>query len=99
MQSNANWKKEDHELSSKGRNGYCQPGGAETEKDLGVWISKDLKWRQQCRKSASKAMSVLGMIKRCFRQLDIDSFKILYNTYIRPHLEYCVQVWNPTKKI
>jgi len=68
------------------------------EKDLGVWISKDLKWSHQCRKSASKAMAVLGMVKRSFRQIDIDSFKILYNTYIRPHLEYCVQVWNPYYK-
>ena len=70
----------------------------EMEKDLGVWINKDLKWSQQCRKSASKAMAVLGMIKRSFKQIDIDSFKILYNTYIRPHLEYCVQVWNPYYK-
>ena len=58
----------------------------EMEKDLGVWIHKDLKWSQQCRKSASKAMSVLGMIKRSFKQIDIDSFKILYNTYIFDHI-------------
>src|SRR6218665_1193904 len=32
----------------------------EMEKDLGVWIDKDLKWSHQCRKAASKAMSVLG---------------------------------------
>ena len=24
-----------------------------------------------------------------------DSFLTLYKTYIRPHLEYCVQVWSP----
>jgi len=58
----------------------------EMEKDLGVWINKDLKWSQQCRKSASKAMAVLGMIKRSFKQIDIDSFKILYNTYIYDHI-------------
>src|SRR6218665_3497259 len=34
----------------------------EMEKDFGVWIDKDLKWSHQCRKAASKAMSVLGMI-------------------------------------
>jgi hypothetical protein len=39
----------------------------EMEKDLGVWISKDLKWSQQCRKSAGKAMAVLGMIKKEFQ--------------------------------
>src|SRR6218665_3233108 len=70
----------------------------EMEKDLGVWIDKDLKWSHQCRKAASKAMSVLGMIKRSFKHIDVESFKILYNTYIRPHLEYCVQVWNPYHK-
>src|SRR6218665_4018006 len=70
----------------------------EMEKDLGVWIDKDLKWSHPCRKAASKAMSVLGMIKRSFKHIDVESFKILYNTYIRPHLEYCVQVWNPYHK-
>jgi len=50
-----------------------------------VWISKDLKWSKQCKcnTAANKAMSV-----------SIESFKILYNTYLRPHLEYCVQIWN-----
>ena len=70
----------------------------EMKKDLGVWIDKDLKWSHQCRKAASKAMSVLGMIKRSFKHIDVESFKILYSTYIRPHLEYCVQVWNPYHK-
>ena len=24
-----------------------------------------------------------------------DSFSILYKTYIRPHIEYCIQAWSP----
>jgi len=68
------------------------------EKDLGVWVNNELKWSDQCGKAAGKAMSVLGVIKRTFIRLDIESFKILFNTYIRPHLEYCVQAWCPHYK-
>jgi len=66
---------------------------SKTEKDLGVWVNNELKWSDQCGKAAGKAMSVLGVIKRSFKRLDIESLKILYNTYVRPQLEYCVQAW------
>jgi len=56
----------------------------EIEKDFEVWIDKDLKWSQKCRKSASQAMSVLEMIKRSFKHIhvdvDVESIKTLYNT-------------------
>ena len=32
-------------------------------------------------------MSVLGMIRRTFPFVDVDGFKLLYNVYIRSHLE------------
>ena len=35
------------------------------------------------------------MVRRNFRHLDIDDFQIIYKTYIRPHLEYCIQAWSP----
>src|SRR6218665_2251072 len=38
--------------------------------------------------SKQLAMSVLGMIKQSFKHIDVENFKILYNTYIRPYLEY-----------
>ena len=65
------------------------------EKDLGVLISKDLKVADQCNKAAKKAMRVLGMVKRSFKNLDKESLKTIYCSYIRPHLEYCIQAWSP----
>ena len=40
-------------------------------------------------------MSVLGMIRRTFPFVEVDGFKLLYNVYIRSHLEFCVQAWLP----
>jgi len=68
---------------------------ADNEKDLGVYISKDLKPSLQCATAANKAMTMLRMIKLNFSRIDCEDFKILYLTYVRPHIEYCVHVWNP----
>ena len=65
------------------------------EKDLGVWLSDDLKPANQCKAAAGKATGALRQIKNSFMYITKDSFQILYNTYVRPHLEYCVQAWNP----
>jgi len=68
------------------------------EKDLGVYIVDNLKPSLQCTKSSNKAMSVMRLIKRNFRSIDIEEFNLLYKAYIRPHLEYCIQVWSPYLK-
>ena len=73
----------------------CMLGETTEEKDLGVTVTSDLKPGRQCTLSAKKAMSVLGLIKRTFKRIDADDFKILYNCYVRPHLEYCIQAWCP----
>lgn len=44
-----------------------------------------------CKKATAPAMSVLGMIRRTFPFVDADGFKLLYNVYIWPHFEFCVQ--------
>jgi hypothetical protein len=67
----------------------------EEEKDLGVFTRSDLKSSTQCLKSAAKARRIVGMIRRNFRRLDKEDFLLLYKTYVRPHLEYCVQSWSP----
>ena len=65
------------------------------EKDLGVWYSIDLKPSLQCNKAADKALKLLGLLKRTFRNINVRNFPFLYKTYIQPHLEYCVQLWSP----
>ena len=34
-------------------------------------------------------------LQRAFRKLDISDFRLIYKTYIRPHLEFCIQAWSP----
>ena len=67
----------------------------EEEKDLGVYFSKDLKPSKQCITSAAKARKIIGLVRRHFRRMDKSDFLLIYKTYIRPHLEYCVQSWPP----
>jgi len=61
------------------------------ERDLGVIVTSDVKSHEQCVQTSNKAQSVIGMIKRHFKMIDREDFNVLYKTYIRPHLEYCVQ--------
>ena len=65
------------------------------EKDLGIFCSNTLSPSLQCHKATSNAMRSLGLIKRTFKYLSLQSLPFLYKTYIRPHLEYCVPVWSP----
>ena len=65
------------------------------EKDLGVLITHDLKHEKQVIAASQIAMTVLRSVKRAFVRFDIETFSIIYTTYIRPHLEYCIQAWAP----
>ena len=68
----------------------------ETEKDLGVVISSDLKFSKQCIEAEKKAQKILGYIKRQFGFRNREIVLSLYNSLVRPHLEYAVQFWCPS---
>ena len=61
-------------------------------------IRKDLKASSQCIKVVKTANKILGMIKRTFTFKTKDNLLQLYKCLVRPHLEYCMQVWNPYLK-
>ena len=69
-----------------------------SERDLGVQISADLKPSDQVNKAAAKANSMLGMLKRTFVTRETGIWKKLYTTYVRPHLEFANSAWQPYLK-
>ena len=67
----------------------------EFEKDLGVIVNSDMKFKDQVASAAKKANKTLGMIKRNFEYVNKDAFEVLYGTLVRPQLEYAVHLWSP----
>ena len=65
------------------------------EKDLGVTMNANMKVSEQCRIAASKGNQILGMIRRNITYTENSLIIPLYKAIVRPHLEYCIQAWNP----
>ena len=56
------------------------------------------RWSEQSSAAASKANRLLGMMKKSFKFWSDDLVKIIYPTFIRPHLEFASAVWNPNRR-
>ena len=65
------------------------------EKDLWVTMNANMKVSEQCRIAASKGNQVLGMIRRNITYKEKSLIIPLYKAIVIPHLEYCIQAWNP----
>ena len=68
------------------------------EKDFGIIIHQTLKSSQQCVAAANSANRTLGMINRTFVNKHSNIMLRLYQSSVRPKLEYCVQAWQPYLK-
>ena len=65
------------------------------EEDSGVTMYANMKVSEQCRIAATKGNQVLGMIRRNITYKENNLIIPLYKAIVRPHLEYCIQAWNP----
>ena len=62
---------------------------------LGVMLSSDLKWNEQCAyivKKSSRRLYMLRLLKRANE--DKKTLITVYRTCTRPILEYCNQIWH-----
>ncbi|PKU30747.1 rna-directed dna polymerase from mobile element jockey-like [Limosa lapponica baueri] len=65
------------------------------EKDLKVLVNEKLNMSWQCALAAQKASHILGCIKRSVASRVSGGILPLCSALVRPHLEYCVQLWSP----
>ena len=63
--------------------------------DLGLIITEDLKFHGHVDKICKNAKGEISRIRRSFMSRAPNFLSNVYKTYVRPHLEYVVQVWNP----
>ena len=66
------------------------------EKDIGVTVDQRLCFEYHMQEKINKANSIMGTIRLTFSSLDEVSFKQLYKSMVRTHLEYANPVWSPS---
>ena len=67
----------------------------ESTKLLGIYLTSDLRWAENCKQIFSKAMAKMWLLRR-LKKLNLDSALILdfYLKEIRPLAEHGVAIWN-----
>jgi len=81
-------------------NGKMRYDLANTDSVSDLWVRFDskLSFMDHINDKVNKAYGILGITKRNYIHLDINSFVLLYKAMVRPHLEYANSVWCPYKK-
>ena len=67
----------------------------ESTKYLGVTLTKDLTWGKHIDIIRAKANQQLAFVRRNIRTQSSSTKEKLFNTLVRPHLEYAATVWDP----
>ena len=72
----------------------------EMVKDLGIIFDKKISFKEHIGHIFSKSMRLLGYIKRNSLELrDPSKIRSLYVSLVRPYLEYCSIIWNPSIQV
>ena len=58
----------------------------------------DLNWTPHINNITEKAKNTLRFVKRNVKTGNKKVKEIVYNTYVRPQMEYCSTIWNPWQK-
>ena len=64
-------------------------------KDLGIYVSSNLKWDNHIAKIVNSASTTSYQILKTCKTKNIWTLVKLFQTYIRPKLEYNTEIWSP----
>ena len=62
---------------------------------LGAIFDMELNFKEDMATKINKANAIMGLIRRSFSFLDGETFKKLYSSFVRPHIEYASTIWSP----
>ena len=68
---------------------------SKSERDLGIIMSKDAKWKLHIQSCCYKANGMFCTLRSTFRTRNATIWKKLYCTYVRPLLEFAVSARSP----
>ena len=64
-------------------------------KDLGVWISADLKWAYHCKQRVVTAKKTVHLIRRSLKYFNAQTYILLYKALVIPLVEFATPAWCP----
>ena len=64
-------------------------------KDLGVYITNDMKFNVHIDRMVAKALRMSGLVFKSFMCRDHVFLTKMFTVFVRPVLEYCTTVWSP----
>ena len=65
-------------------------------RDLGVEISRDLKFEEHIENVVTSASSLVGWAMRTFRRRSKNTMITIWKCLIQPKIDYCSQLWSPS---
>ena len=60
---------------------------------LGLTLDTNLTWKKHVNKIANKCSRITGVLNKLKHVLPLDIKKLLYNSLILSHINYCITVW------
>ena len=68
---------------------------SENDRHRKIPVSQDMKWTKHITQACSRANRALGFIKRNVKIRSPRIKEKLYNSLVRPHVEYASAMWSP----
>lgn len=71
---------------------------SDCEKYLGLILDNKLTWKEHIKYVKSKLISLTGVLRSVVRCLPRKVCYIIYNSLVKPHIDYLIQIWGSAAK-